>query len=170
MNKIIEGFQNYTISSCGIVRNIDLLELKPSRSNSGYKYVDLYSEGNRTRVYIHRLVAKHYIKGVGDFVNHKDCNKLNNKHTNLEWCTRSENTIHAYTHNLITKSKVIDNINEQDLYIMYKAGYKMILIAEKYNIGITSVSKYINSYVKYTSLQEEFKELKRLSRCNGQHN
>jgi hypothetical protein len=33
-------------------------------------------------------------------VNHKDTNKINSHLYNLEWCTNSENMIHAYNHNL----------------------------------------------------------------------
>lgn len=50
--------------------------------------------------FIHRAVPLTFLECPGDpedfQVNHKDGNKVNNKLENLEWCTRSENSIHAY--------------------------------------------------------------------------
>lgn len=40
-----------------------------------------------------------------DEVNHKDGNKCNNVADNLEWCTKSENMIHAYKMGLQTKGR-----------------------------------------------------------------
>ncbi len=42
---------------------------------------------------VHSLVAKHFLVNKNDhkIVNHKDENKMNNHHTNLEWCTPEYN-------------------------------------------------------------------------------
>jgi len=48
---------------------------------------------------VHRLVAEVFVSGrTADrrIINHRDGNKTNNNWWNLEWCTYSENALHAY--------------------------------------------------------------------------
>ena len=63
-----------------------------------YLTVNLYDHGKRKTVDVHRLVAMAFIENVENkkCVNHIDGNKTNNYVKNLEWCTYSENLIHAY--------------------------------------------------------------------------
>lgn len=100
MNKVIEGFENYTISDDGIVTNIKTNKNKTGTSNhagNGYLYVDLYKNNKAKRFYIHRLVAKAFIPNPENKpqVNHKDGNTKNNTTSNLEWVTALENVEHA---------------------------------------------------------------------------
>lgn len=64
----------------------------------GYYIVTLCKGKERKTKKIHRLVAEAFIPNVENKlqVNHIDGNKLNNNVKNLEWCTDSENMIHAY--------------------------------------------------------------------------
>lgn len=86
-------------------------KLRPITLPNGYLVVSLSINGVVTRYYIHRIIAisfiplpdKYISKGLTfeDLeVNHKDGDKTNNHITNLEWCTSSENKIHAYKTNL----------------------------------------------------------------------
>ena len=61
----------------------------------GYLYVSL---GNKDRKAIHRLVSEAFIPNDENkpMVNHKNCDKTDNRLENLEWCTYSENNNHAY--------------------------------------------------------------------------
>ena len=70
--------------------------LKTGILNSGYLVVWLCDGGKKKAVTVHRLVAVAFVDGEGNDVNHIDGNKCNNKASNLEWVTRSENLIHAY--------------------------------------------------------------------------
>lgn len=93
MWKVIQGHFNYSISDDGYVKNNRTGKiLKPSKTSNGYLKVSL--DGKRLNV--HRLVADAFLGHEETLqVNHKDGNKENNNVCNLEWCTPSENTIHA---------------------------------------------------------------------------
>lgn len=68
----------------------------------GYKEVALSKDGKTKTVLLHRLIAKHFIDNPNNYpcVNHKNGIKTDNRLENLEWCTRSYNTKHAYDNNL----------------------------------------------------------------------
>lgn len=78
----------------------------------GYKCCKLVLNGKVKIEKIHRLVAKVFIPNPENKpqVNHIDGDKLNNNINNLEWCTASENQIHAVKTGLrIPTSKMRSN-------------------------------------------------------------
>lgn len=68
----------------------------------GYKEVALSKDGKTKTVLLHRLIAMHFVENPYGLpcVNHKNGIKSDNRIENLEWCTRSQNTKHAYENNL----------------------------------------------------------------------
>lgn len=100
MEEVWKAFRegNYQVSNLGNVKNTKTGKLKtPSKSDNGYLIFGHFSNGNRLNVLVHRAVAECFLGKYpeGCEVNHKDGNKLNNRLTNLEYVTRSENLIHA---------------------------------------------------------------------------
>lgn len=109
----IDGFNGrYALSNYGDVRSnarivpagtstrrIEESILKQQVGYGGYKCVYLRKSTGEKNVclYVHRLVAIHFILNSSDkqYVNHIDGNKHNNTASNLEWVTKSENSIHA---------------------------------------------------------------------------
>lgn len=88
----------YKVSPNGIVSSKHRI-MKGCIDSQGYLcYTMRNHNGIRRRELGHRLVAISFIPNPDnkDQVNHIDGNKLNNDITNLEWCTQSENMIHAY--------------------------------------------------------------------------
>lgn len=76
--------------------------LKANDNGNGYKYVDLSYKGVRTRAYVHRLVAEHFIRNPygKPEVNHLNGDKSDNRLKNLEWVTRAENEAHSSINDL----------------------------------------------------------------------
>jgi hypothetical protein len=68
-------------------------KLAPTSNGIGYLQVGLQVNGKRVRKYVHRLVAEAFlgICNSGLEVNHIDADKSNNRLTNLEYITHSQN-------------------------------------------------------------------------------
>lgn len=103
---MIGSYYEYTVSTSGQVFNSSTGRELKLHMRGDYLSVKLYFDGMAERFYVHRLVAEEYVyKPVGkEFVNHIDGNKLNNKHSNLEWVTHKENCVH--------RNKVLGKSNE----------------------------------------------------------
>lgn len=71
--------------------------LKPAILVSGYEAVSLWKSGKQKNFRVNRLVAMAYVPNPNNVtqVNHKNGKKRDNRASNLEWCTHSENVIHA---------------------------------------------------------------------------
>ena len=105
----VKGYENlYEVSNMGNIRSLNYRRtrktkiLKPIIDRYGYLSVVLCKNSNQQHKSIHRLVADAFIHNPeGKLeVNHIDGDKTNNKASNLEWSTRSENVQHSYDTNL----------------------------------------------------------------------
>lgn len=67
--------------------------LKPFYSGRGYMQVQFYMNGKRFNKKVHRLVVEAFIPNMDNLpeVNHKNCDRDDNRVENLEWCSRSYN-------------------------------------------------------------------------------
>ena len=89
---------NYIAFSNGMIFNLHGVKKVGHINRDGY----IYGTFNGKTKGFHRIIASIFCeRETGkDFVNHIDGNKANNDASNLEWVTRSENTLHAYKNGL----------------------------------------------------------------------
>ncbi len=99
MWKTVSEFDGYEVSDLGEVRNKKTRHvLKPWVGTGGYLYIAFSVNGTGHTKRLHRIVAEEFCKRTDNKnqINHKDGNKRNNTANNLEWCSQSENMVHAY--------------------------------------------------------------------------
>ena len=95
MWKTIPNYDDYKISIEGLVMNKHKKILK-TRLSSGYNRVRLYNTQGSKNILVHRIVMLSFV-GKSDLeVNHIHGNKLDNRLSNLEYVSRSENQKHRY--------------------------------------------------------------------------
>ena len=111
---------------------------------TGYLTYSLWKNNKQTIFTAHRLVAEAFIENPSGYpvVNHLDGNKLNNVTSNLEWCTNTQNSVHAVTTGLKTYTNKVtkeDFIYYLDCVISGEsfesaataAGYKVPFFSQK---------------------------------------
>lgn len=109
--KPIKGFEDYEVSDAGRIRSLDhyvkngvgfrivrgrILKLIPDKN--GYYMIGLKRGGKHFPKKVHRLVAEAFISNPESKpqINHKNFVKTDNRVSNIEWVTQSENMLHSY--------------------------------------------------------------------------
>lgn len=89
----VRDYPNYKVFKDGTVIGARGKPLKVDVNSTGYLRITLCRDGVPKRVFVHRLVAEHFIPRDDDtlVVNHIDGDRANNHINNLEWITMSEN-------------------------------------------------------------------------------
>ena len=118
--RVIDGFNNYMVSSLGRVKSIVAYHnrggkiLSQNKRPDGYMEVGLSLNGKSYHKTVHRLVAIAFIENPDglEMVNHKDENKSNNNVENLEWCSRRYNQIYSLNLHPERKKIFADNFKK----------------------------------------------------------
>lgn len=141
--KDYEGF--YEVSTKGKVRSISRLtkfgnqskivkgrELIINRRIGKYPIVILSKENVQHTHSLHRLVAETFIPNPDNLpcVNHVLGDKNDNRYFMLEWCTYSENFLHAYDLGLNTKRK----LTREDVLFIRQSDMTDIELGKKFNV------------------------------------
>jgi hypothetical protein len=123
----IKQFSHYEVSNEGRVRKGK--RILKSWTSTGYKKVILCNDGVRKSITVHRLVAMAFLKQGKNqiWINHKDCNKSNNKVENLEWCTPSENLKHSWANGRTVYTENMRRIARKQIFIEVEKQKKKVL-------------------------------------------
>lgn len=167
--KDIKNYEKkYQISNLGNIKSLNykrsnISKLLKFKKNKDFYPTILLSKNNISKRYtIHRLLAIHFIPNPNNYkcVNHIDGNKLNYSLDNLEWCTHSQNTTHAFkiglmkdpdSRKLKIKKKVI-NIISGEIYNSIKEvvllyGFNYSTFTQKLN-GIHKNNTNFKHYIE----------------------
>lgn len=174
--KDVKGYEGiYQVSNLGIIKSLDrtinhstagILKKKEmymsTSSNVGYSTVILSNNGNKKSLRTHRLVAIAFIPNPNNkpCVNHINGIKKDNKVSNLEWVTYSENTQHAFNLGLIdlnnrdisnyargenNGSAKLTNIEVEEIRFKYKYNnLSSRKLAIHYNVSKTNILDIVN--------------------------
>jgi HNH endonuclease/NUMOD4 motif len=97
----IPGYEKlYDASTKGDIRSSISRQLKAQINGTGYKWVQLWKNGEGKRMTVHSLIAITFLgpRPKGLDVHHKDGVRSNNQVTNLEYRTRSEHHLRGEKH------------------------------------------------------------------------
>ena len=163
----IKGYEGlYEVSNLGNVRSLSKYKnnqyktyltqgklLKPGTGRFGYKYVYLTDGFGVSHFHqVHRLVLMTFtiMPEERQFVNHKNGIKANNELTNLEWCTKSENTKHAYDTGIKLPVRGENNksskLKEPQIVLIrnsFNIGEKIQKIAADYGVNYSTIDRIV---------------------------
>lgn len=119
--------------------------LKPALGRGGYPVVTLTLRSRSVKAYVHALVAAAFLgpRPDGKEVNHKDRNKLNPRHDNLEYVTRSENVRHAINlgiKKICGEQKKFAKLTEADVRLIRSSCESSRLIAKRFGVHHSTVN------------------------------
>lgn len=147
MKDIIGYEEYYKISKEGMIFSIRSNKfLKLNYKKSGYVYIELNKNGVANTHRVHRLVAEAFIPNPDNktIVHHKNNVKSDNRVSNLEWVSVSENTKRAYDDGLI-------KLPNTRLYQLLKDGIVIRSfirgseLSKEIGYSTSSIYSYINS-------------------------
>ena len=128
----------------------------------GYPQFTIWKDNKQKTERVHKVVARTFIDNPSNYkvVNHIDGDKTNNRVDNLEWCTHSHNSLHAY-HVLKNvclpeqkdgnhwKSYTVQNVTTGEIFETMKAAFESVKGCKaRMSYAIKNNTPYHNCYWK----------------------
>jgi hypothetical protein len=158
--KQITNFPDYAISNRGRVKRLtdNGKNWKAGRLvaiiwSGKYPTVNLWKEGKHYGGYIHKLIAQAFIPNPHNKpkVNHKNGVKTDFRLRNLEWATKSEDVLHAFSTGLSIPTKGsrhgrarLTTQQVTRIRSAYATGkFTQVVLAKKYSVGQTTIADIV---------------------------
>ncbi len=151
--------REYKVDADGNIYSLTGKIMRQQASNSGYLTVNICDIDKKRRLNVHRIVAIAFIPNPDNLsdVNHKDLNKRNNRASNLEWTTHTENIRHFFRNrikkpssrakilamHLLNKSKRVLSNPKQELINSLRGSVSQAEIARRINVSPQTVMRYL---------------------------
>lgn len=162
--KAVKDYEtSYEVSNLGRVRSLDRCYrfrgnymtrhkgrvLVNKITQLGYCRVNLSFNASVKTKFVHRLVMENFRPTLKELqVNHKDGDKTNNKLSNLEWCTPSENIQHAFTTGLregykseLHPSSKLSNLETKFIMYWLDIGCKGTTLSRLFDVSRSTISE-----------------------------
>jgi hypothetical protein len=165
----IAGFEGlYSISNIGQVKQVKYNRILKVNYCAPYPTVCLCKENKKRSRSVHRLLAVAFLPNPHNKpeINHKNGNKRDFSLDNLEWVTRSENCLHAYTTGLAIVSEHCKSIIAQTHSGTRHYNHKQVIdtttgiiydtireAAKAHSIPVQTLHRYLHSQSEKVNLR-----------------
>lgn len=131
-NGLLFATERVVFCKGGQVRTKKRAKIATRYDKDGYITASIYFSGKQKHCRVHRLVGIAYIPNPENkpHINHKNGEKSDNRHTNLEWATQSENERHAIKYLGKKQPKGKDSVLSKKIVVTFPNGENKIMYGQ----------------------------------------